>query len=88
MATLDAPNAKVNSLGAEVQAEFEKILQDIETNPAITAAVITSAKPGNSLFLIKYLHFIRIESSLVFANKNIQLYRPHHSEFVYLLQNI
>lgn len=44
--TLDAPNAKVNSLGAEMQAEFEKILQDIETNPSITSAVITSAKPG------------------------------------------
>lgn len=44
--TLDAPNSKVNSLGAEMQAEFEKILQDIETNPSITSAVITSAKPG------------------------------------------
>lgn len=44
--TLDAPNAKVNSLGAEVQAEFEKILQEIETNPSITSAVINSAKPG------------------------------------------
>lgn len=46
VATLDAPNAKVNSLGAEVQAEFVKILQEIETNPSITSAVITSAKPG------------------------------------------
>lgn len=46
VATLDAPNAKVNSLGVEVQAEFEKILQDIETNPTVRAAVITSAKPG------------------------------------------
>lgn len=44
--TLDAPNAKVNSLGAEMQAEFEKILQELETNPAITSAVINSAKPG------------------------------------------
>lgn len=44
--TLDDPTAKVNSLGAQVQAEFAKILQDIETNPSITAAVITSAKPG------------------------------------------
>lgn len=44
--TLDAPNAKVNSLGAEMQGEFEKVLQDIETNPSITSAVITSAKPG------------------------------------------
>lgn len=44
--TLDDPNAKVNSLGVEVQAEFEKILQEIETNPSITSAVLTSAKPG------------------------------------------
>lgn len=44
--TLDAPNAKVNSLGAEMQGEFEKVLQDIETNPSVTSAVITSAKPG------------------------------------------
>lgn len=46
VATLDAPNAKVNSLGAEMQAEFVKILNEIETNPSIVAAVITSAKPG------------------------------------------
>lgn len=44
--TLDDPNAKVNSLGVEVQAEFEKILTEIETNPSITSAVLTSAKPG------------------------------------------
>lgn len=46
VATLDAPNAKVNSLGAEMQAEFAKVLTEIETNPSIIAAVITSAKPG------------------------------------------
>lgn len=44
--TLDAPNAKVNSLGSEIQNEFAQILQQLETNPAITSAVITSAKPG------------------------------------------
>lgn len=44
--TLDDPTAKVNSLGAQVQAEFVKVLQEIETNPSITSAVITSAKPG------------------------------------------
>lgn len=46
VATLDAPNAKVNSLGAEMQAEFAKVITEIETNPSIVAAVITSAKPG------------------------------------------
>lgn len=37
---------QVNSLGAEVQAEFQKIIQDFETNPAVNAAVVISAKPG------------------------------------------
>lgn len=44
--TLDSPNAKVNSLGTEVSAEFQKIIQEIETNPAISSAVLISAKPG------------------------------------------
>lgn len=44
--TLDAPNSKVNSLGAEVQAEFQKIIQDLETNPSINSAVVISGKPG------------------------------------------
>ncbi|XP_058819370.1 trifunctional enzyme subunit alpha, mitochondrial [Topomyia yanbarensis] len=44
--TLDAPNSKVNSLGMEVQAEFETILRDLETNPSVTSAVVISAKPG------------------------------------------
>lgn len=36
----------MNSLGAEVSAEFEKVLQEIETNPSVTSAVVISAKPG------------------------------------------
>ncbi|KAJ6648449.1 Trifunctional enzyme subunit alpha, mitochondrial [Pseudolycoriella hygida] len=44
--TLDSPNAKVNSLGTEVSAEFEKVIQEIETNPSISSAVLISAKPG------------------------------------------
>lgn len=33
-------------MGLELSAEFEKILQEIETNPAIKAAVLISGKPG------------------------------------------
>jgi len=44
--TLDSPGVKVNSLGEEVSAEFEAVIQEIETNPSISAAVVNSAKPG------------------------------------------
>lgn len=44
--TLDSPNVKVNSLGAEVQAEFDAVFRDLETNPAVNSAVVISAKPG------------------------------------------
>lgn len=44
--TLDSPNAKVNSLGVEVSAEFDGILRELETNPAVNSAVLISAKPG------------------------------------------
>lgn len=44
--TLDSPDAKVNSLGAEVQAEFDAVFRDLETNPAVNSAVVISAKPG------------------------------------------
>ncbi|XP_055549059.1 trifunctional enzyme subunit alpha, mitochondrial [Wyeomyia smithii] len=44
--TLDSPNAKVNSLGAEVQAEFDAVFREVETNPSVSSAVVISAKPG------------------------------------------
>lgn len=44
--TLDSPNVKVNSLGAEVQAEFDAVFRDLETNSAVNSAVVISAKPG------------------------------------------
>ncbi|XP_062545747.1 trifunctional enzyme subunit alpha, mitochondrial [Armigeres subalbatus] len=44
--TLDSPNVKMNSLGAEVQAEFDAVFRDLETNPAVNSAVVISAKPG------------------------------------------
>lgn len=36
----------MNSLGAEVQNEFRGIIQELESNPSITSAVIISGKPG------------------------------------------
>lgn len=36
----------MNSLGAQVQSEFQKVIQDFETNPAVNAAVVISGKPG------------------------------------------
>lgn len=33
-------------MGAEVQAEFRGILQELETNPSINSAVVISGKPG------------------------------------------
>lgn len=36
----------MNSLGVEVSNEFEKVVQEIETNPSIKAAVLISGKPG------------------------------------------
>lgn len=33
-------------MGEKITAEFEKVIQEIETNPAVKSAVIISAKPG------------------------------------------
>lgn len=43
---IDSPNAKVNSLGSEVSDEFERVIKDLETNPAVNSAVLISGKPG------------------------------------------
>ncbi|XP_073941880.1 monolysocardiolipin acyltransferase Mtpalpha [Choristoneura fumiferana] len=44
--TLDSPNVKVNSLNTEVMNEMTNILQEVESNPSIEAAVLISGKPG------------------------------------------
>ncbi|XP_059060399.1 trifunctional enzyme subunit alpha, mitochondrial [Achroia grisella] len=44
--TLDSPNAKVNSLNAAVIEEVNKVIGEVESNPAIQAAVLISGKPG------------------------------------------
>lgn len=43
---IDSPNAKVNSLGSEVSDEFDRVIKDLETNPAVKSAVLISGKPG------------------------------------------
>ncbi|CAH2243994.1 jg18515 [Pararge aegeria aegeria] len=44
--TLDSPNVKVNSLNEAVMNEVSSIVNEIESNPAIEAAVFISGKPG------------------------------------------
>ncbi|XP_047515638.1 trifunctional enzyme subunit alpha, mitochondrial [Pieris napi] len=44
--TLDSPNVKVNSLNAAVMDEVKGIINEIERNPSIEAAVLISGKPG------------------------------------------
>ncbi|XP_052747083.1 trifunctional enzyme subunit alpha, mitochondrial [Bicyclus anynana] len=44
--TLDSPNVKVNSLNEGVMNEVSSIVNEIDSNPAIEAAVIISGKPG------------------------------------------
>lgn len=38
--------SQVNSLGRAVMDEFETVMRDIETNPAVSSVVLISAKPG------------------------------------------
>jgi enoyl-CoA hydratase/long-chain 3-hydroxyacyl-CoA dehydrogenase len=45
--TLDSPDVKMNVLNEEVLSEIEQILDEIESNHAIQAAVIVSGKPGS-----------------------------------------
>lgn len=44
--TIDSPNVKVNSLGHAVSDEFDAVIRELETNPAINSAVLISGKPG------------------------------------------
>lgn len=44
--TLDSPNVKVNSLNPAVMDEMSNVLNEVESNPAIEAAVLISGKPG------------------------------------------
>lgn len=44
--TIDSPNVKVNSLNTSVMEEVSNILNEVDSNPAIEAAVLISGKPG------------------------------------------
>lgn len=44
--TFDSPNVKVNSLNEAVIEEFKVILNEIENDPSVRAAVLISGKPG------------------------------------------
>ncbi|KAG6459318.1 hypothetical protein O3G_MSEX011310 [Manduca sexta] len=44
--TLDSPNVKVNSLNTEVMNEVSNIVNEVDSNPSIEAAVVISGKPG------------------------------------------
>ncbi|KAF4527629.1 hypothetical protein B566_EDAN016360 [Ephemera danica] len=43
---IDSPNVKVNSLNTEVMEEMQSVLQRIENDPSVQAAVLISGKPG------------------------------------------
>ncbi|XP_068620793.1 trifunctional enzyme subunit alpha, mitochondrial [Battus philenor] len=44
--TLDSPNVKVNTLNPVLMDEFRNIVNEVDSNPAIEAAVLISGKPG------------------------------------------
>lgn len=44
--TIDSPNVKVNSLNVAVMDEVSSIVNEVDSNPAIEAAVFISGKPG------------------------------------------
>ncbi|XP_013133939.1 PREDICTED: trifunctional enzyme subunit alpha, mitochondrial [Papilio polytes] len=44
--TLDSPNVKVNTLNTVLMDEFRTIVNEVDSNPAIEAAVLISGKPG------------------------------------------
>ncbi|CAG4998802.1 unnamed protein product [Parnassius apollo] len=44
--TLDSPNVKVNTLNPALMDEFKNIINEVEANSAIEAAVLISGKPG------------------------------------------
>jgi enoyl-CoA hydratase / long-chain 3-hydroxyacyl-CoA dehydrogenase len=42
----DSPNARVNTLSAALQTEFQTVLNEIWSRPDINSAVLISGKPG------------------------------------------
>ena len=44
--TIDMPNSKVNTLNAELSAEFAEVFQKINNDSNVQSAVVISGKPG------------------------------------------
>ncbi len=61
--TLDVPGEKVNTLGRERIAEFETLLDELERDPALRAAVIRSGKRDNFIAGADITDFTRIRSA-------------------------
>ena len=61
--TLDVPGEKVNTLGRERIAEFEKLLDDVERDTAVRAVVIRSGKADNFIAGADISDFTRIRSA-------------------------
>ena len=61
--TLDVPNAAVNTFTRLVREEFARVLDQLERDPAIQAAVIRSAKPDVWVAGADIEEFLQIETS-------------------------
>jgi 3-hydroxyacyl-CoA dehydrogenase/enoyl-CoA hydratase/3-hydroxybutyryl-CoA epimerase len=61
--TLDVPGEKVNTLGRARIAEFEGVLDALERNPAVKAAVVRSGKPDSFIAGAEIEDFTRIRSA-------------------------
>ena len=61
--TLDVPGEKVNTLGRERIAEFERLLDEVDRDPAVRAIVIRSGKPDNFIAGADITDFTRIRSA-------------------------
>lgn len=63
LVTLDVPGEKVNTLGRERIAEFERLLDTLERDAALRAVVIRSGKPDNFIAGADIADFTRIRSA-------------------------
>jgi 3-hydroxyacyl-CoA dehydrogenase / enoyl-CoA hydratase / 3-hydroxybutyryl-CoA epimerase len=61
--TLDMPNATVNTFARSVREEFTRVLDRLERDPAIQAAVVRSGKPDVWVAGADIEEFLQIETS-------------------------
>ncbi|MGH7657790.1 MAG: 3-hydroxyacyl-CoA dehydrogenase NAD-binding domain-containing protein, partial [Gemmatimonadales bacterium] len=60
--TFDTPGAPVNTLGTDMMAEFEQILNQLRDDPAVRAVVFTSGKPDMFIAGADIQEFTRLET--------------------------